>query len=331
MRSEAKEATVYNEVEINYCISISLSIICFLVWLYFDRDYSIFKFVSFVAVLFAFLGTISIVGCLFFESRLFFKAVPISDFLFGIKWNPDFDFKDSFFGVVPLLVGTFLISFVALFIAIPISLFSAIYLSEYSDKKNRSIINTALEILASIPTVVYGYFAVIFLSPGIRKLAEILGFNASSENALVAGTVVGIMLLPSMTSLMEHALRSVSKILRYGSIALGATCSETVWMIVIPSARAGIVNAILLSFSRAIGETMIVLMASGIIANLTFNPLKSVTTITVQIAILLTGDQNFDSVETSSAYALGLLLFCLTWSINACALFFIRKKHHKNI
>ena len=296
---------------------------------YGGKERIILRYAMFASTAVSFAVVICILVCLAYKSILFFSEVPLSDFLFGTTWNPDSRLINGnlvgSFGILPLLSGTLLIVIVSITIALPIGLLSAIYVSEYSDKKVRRAFNTLLEILCGIPTVVYGYFAVVFLSPNIRSLAEFCGLNAKSENALVAGLAIGIMLLPFITLLIENALRSVPKILRYGSMALGATRSETTWHIVIPYALPDICSSVILSISRVIGETMIVLMAAGVTANLTFNPLHSITTITVQIATILTGDQNFQSIQTSSAYSLGLTLFVITWILNLAAAHITRK------
>ncbi len=255
--------------------------------------------------------------------------MSLSEFLFCLKWSHNAviinEEKIGCFGIAPLLVGTLLITIVAMIVVIPLGLFSAIYISEYASEKVRYVVNTALQVLSAIPTVVYGYFSVVFLSSFIKQIANLFGLSIHSESALVAGLAIGIMILPFIISLLEDAIRSVPKSLRYGFMALGATPAETIWHITIPYAMPTILSAILLSISRVIGETMIVLMAVGINANLTFNPLHSVTTITVQIATLLTGDQDFSSVQTLAAYALSLVLFIITWLLNAFALFIIKR------
>ena len=297
--------------------------------MYVDRKFTALKCVMFLSTFLSFATVICIAVCLAFKSKLFFTEVPLADFLLGTTWNPDSQVVNGrlvgHFGILPLLSGTLLIVIVAMTVALPLGLLSAIYVSEYSDKRVRRTFNTLLEILCGIPTVVYGYFAVMFLSPNIRGFAKLCGFNAQSENSLAAGLAIGIMILPFVTLLMENALRSVPKILRYGSIALGATRAETTWNIVVPYALPDICSSVILAISRVIGETMIVLMAAGVTANLTFNPLHSVTTITVQIATILTGDQNFQSVHTSSAYALGLTLFIMTWVLNLIAAYITRR------
>ncbi len=289
----------------------------------------IIKLSLFLALAISFLVTLFIMLSIFTQSIGFFNKVSLSEFLFCLKWSHNAviinEEKVGCFGIAPLLVGTLLITIVAMVVVIPLGLFSAIYISEYASEKVRYVVNTALQVLSAIPTVVYGYFSVVFLSSFIKRIANLFGLSIHSESALVAGLAIGIMILPFIISLLEDAIRSVPKSLRYGFMALGATPAETMWHITIPYAMPTILSAILLSISRVIGETMIVLMAIGINANLTFNPLHSVTTITVQIATLLTGDQDFSSVQTLAAYALSLVLFIITWLLNAFALFIIKR------
>ncbi|NUY39538.1 phosphate ABC transporter permease subunit PstC [Wolbachia endosymbiont of Litomosoides brasiliensis] len=289
----------------------------------------VIKFTLFVALAISFFITLFIMLSILTQSIEFFKRVSISEFLFCLKWGHSVvtinEEKVGCFGVTPLLVGTLVITIVAILVAVPLGLFSAIYISEYASEKVRYIVNTTLQVLSAIPTVVYGYFSVVFLSSFVKRIANFFGFNIHSESALVAGLSVGIMILPFIISLLEDAIRSVPKSLRYGFMALGATPAETIWHITIPYAMPTILSAILLSISRVIGETMIVLMAVGINSNLTFNPLNSVTTITVQTATLLTGDQGFNSVQTLAAYALSLVLFIITWLLNVFALFIIKR------
>jgi phosphate transport system permease protein len=289
----------------------------------------IIKLSLFVAFAISFFITLFIMLSIFIQFINFFNKVAISEFLFCLKWNHNVvtinEEKVGCFGITPLLVGTLVITIVAMLVAVPLGLFSAIYISEYASEKVRYIVNTTLQVLSAIPTVVYGYFSVVFLSSSVKQIASFFGLNIHSESALVAGLSIGIMILPFIISLLEDAIRSVPKSLRYGFMALGATPAETIWHITIPYAMPTILSAILLSISRVIGETMIVLMAVGINSNLTFNPLNSVTTITVQIATLLTGDQDFNSVQTLAAYALSLVLFVITWLLNAFALFIIKR------
>jgi phosphate transport system permease protein len=270
--------------------------------------------------------TAAIVGSVLFEAIRFFHAVPLPDFLFGLQWSPQTALRadqagsSGAFGAVPLFTGTLLVTLVAMAVAIPVGLFSAIYLAEYAAVNTRNILKPALEILAGIPTVVYGYIAIIMVAPLLRSLGESLGLNVASESALAAGLVMGVMIIPFVSSLSDDIITAVPRSLRDASYALGATRSETIKSVVLPAALPGIMGAVLLAVSRAIGETMIVVMAAGMSANLTWNPLQSVTTVTVQIVALLVGDQEFDSPKTLAAFALGLTLFCITLLLNIIAL-----------
>ena len=275
--------------------------------------------------------TIGIVLSVLFEAMQFFGLVPVVEFLFGLEWSPQMAIREDqvgssgAFGAVPLLAGTLLISLVAMLLAAPLGLMSAIYLGEYANERIRSYAKPTLEILAGIPTVVYGFFAVLWVAPTIRDAATSFGLAGSSESALAAGTVMGVMLIPFICSLSDDVIVAVPKSLRDGSRALGATRSETVRKVVLPAALPGIIGGLLLAVSRAIGETMIVVMAAGLSARLTANPLESVTTVTVQIVSLLTGDQEFDSPKTLAAFALGLTLFAITLLLNVIALQIVRR------
>jgi phosphate transport system permease protein len=279
----------------------------------------------------AVLTTLGIVLSVAFESWQFFQKIAPSEFFLGTLWSPQTAMRadqvaaDGAFGAVPLFTGTLLVSFIAMAVAVPIGLMAAIYLSEYAPRKVRSVAKPLLEILAGIPTVVYGFFAALTLAPVIRDLGEQLGFAVASESALAAGLVMGIMIIPFVSSLSDDVINAVPQAMRDGSYALGATQSETIRRVVIPAALPGIVGGVLLAVSRAIGETMIVVMAAGLTANLTANPLASVTTVTVQIVTLLTGDQEFDSAKTLAAFALGLTLFMVTLTLNIIALHIVRK------
>ncbi len=267
--------------------------------------------------------TVGIVASVLFESLIFFQSVSPLEFLFGTHWSPTA--AEPSFGAVPLFVGTLMISLIALLIAVPIGLMAAIYLSEYATSRLRSIAKPVLELLAGIPTVVYGFFAVLTIAPAFRGFGEWLGLSVASESALVAGVVMGIMIIPFVSSLSDDAIRAVPQYLRDGSLGLGATNAETIKQVVLPAALPGIVSGILLAASRAIGETMIVVMAAGLAANMTANPLEAVTTVTVQIVTLLTGDQEFDSPKTLAAFALALLLFFATLALNLLAIKIVRK------
>ncbi len=275
--------------------------------------------------------TIGILLSVIFEAIRFFNLVPLTDFLFGLKWSPQMAIRPGqvgaagSFGVIPLIVGTLLISFVAMAVAVPIGLMSAIYMSEYAAPPFRAVVKPLLEILAGIPTVVYGFFAALVVAPYIREKGALIGLDVSSGSALAVGAVMGIMIIPFVSSLTDDVLNAVPRSLRDGSYGLGATQSETIIRVLLQAALPGIIAAILLAVSRAIGETMIVVMAAGLTANLTVNPLESVTTVTVQIVTLLVGDQEFDSPKTLAAFALGLVLFILTLCLNIIALYVVRK------
>lgn len=275
--------------------------------------------------------TIGIVLSVLFESLRFFQAVPLTEFIFGTEWSPQTAMRadqagsSGAFGAIPLFTGTLLISFIAMAVAVPIGLMSAIYLSEYAGSRVRAAAKPLLEVLAGIPTVVYGFFAALTVAPLVRDAGAALGFAVSSESALAAGLVMGVMIIPFVSSLSDDVINAVPQAMRDGAYALGATRSETVRKVVIPAALPGIVGGVLLAVSRAIGETMIVVMAAGLAANLTANPLESVTTVTVQIVTLLVGDQEFDSPKTLAAFALGLILFVVTLLLNVIALHVVRK------
>jgi len=279
----------------------------------------------------AILTTIGIVLSVLFESIIFFRSVPLSEFLFGLEWSPQTAIRadqvgsSGAFGAVPLFAGTLLIAFIAMTVAVPIGLMSAIYLSEYAGPRVRASAKPLLEILAGVPTVVYGFFAALIVAPLIRDSGSLLGLDVASESALAAGLVMGIMIIPFVSSLSDDVINAVPQSLRDGAYGLGATQSETIRKVIFPAALPGIVGGVLLAVSRAIGETMIVVMAAGLAANLTANPLEAVTTVTVQIVTLLTGDQEFDSPKTLAAFALGLVLFVITLILNIIALAVVRK------
>ncbi|HEX5160479.1 MAG TPA: phosphate ABC transporter permease subunit PstC [Steroidobacteraceae bacterium] len=275
--------------------------------------------------------TVGIVGSVAFEALRFFQHVNPFDFLFGTSWSPQMAIRadqvgsSGAFGAVPLFAGTALISLVAMLIAVPIGLYSAIYLAEYAHPRFRTWAKPLLEVLAGVPTVVYGFFAALTIGPALRGWGAGLGLDVASESALAAGLVMGIMIIPFVSSLADDMISAVPQSLRDGAYALGATRSETVKQVVLRAALPGIVGGVLLAVSRAIGETMIVVMAAGLAANLTANPLEAVTTVTVQIVTLLVGDQEFDSPKTLAAFALGLVLFLVTLALNVLALHVVRK------
>jgi phosphate transport system permease protein len=279
----------------------------------------------------AILTTVGIVLSLVFEAARFFLRVPILEFFFGLEWSPQIALRaeqvgaSGAFGAVPLFVGTLLIAFIAMCVAMPVGLLSAIYMAEYAHPKFRAVAKPLLEILAGIPTVVYGFFAALTVAPFFRDTGAELGLAISSESALAAGVVMGIMIIPFVSSLSDDVITAVPQSMREGSYGLGATQSETIRRVIIPAALPGIIGGFLLAISRAIGETMIVVMAAGLAANLTANPFEAVTTVTVQIATLLVGDQEFDSPKTLAAFALGLVLFCVTLMLNIIALRIVTK------
>jgi phosphate transport system permease protein len=281
-----------------------------------------------LASLVAVLTTFGIVFSLIFESVRFFALVNPIDFLFGTGWSPQnvgvVNSRD--FGAVPLFWGTIFIgAIIAMIVAVPLGLMSAVYLTQYAHPRARRWLKPALEVLAGVPTVVYGYFAALTVAPAVRSLGVTLGIPASSESALAAGLVMGIMIIPFISSMADDSMNAVPQAMRDGSLAMGATPSETIRKVLIPAALPGVVGGVLLAVSRAIGETMIVVMAAGLAANLTANPFASVTTVTTQIVQLLTGDQEFDSAKTLAAFALGLVLFIVTLLLNIAALRVVKK------
>jgi phosphate transport system permease protein len=281
--------------------------------------------------LIAILTTLGIVGSLLYESLRFFDKVPLVEFLTGLSWEPQIPIREGqvtaggAFGAVPVFVGTMLIALIAMAVATPIGLFAAVYLTEYASTSFRAVIKPLLEILAGIPTVVYGFFAVLTVAPAMRNFGQFIGFDIAPNSALAAGGVMGIMLIPFISSLSDDAISAVPQSLRDGSYGLGATRGETITKVLLPAALPGIMGGVLLAVSRAIGETMIVVMAAGIIASLTMNPFEPVTTVTVQIVTLLIGDTEFDNPKTLAAFALGLVLFLATLLLNIIALRIVQK------
>jgi phosphate transport system permease protein len=279
----------------------------------------------------AILTTVGIIVSLLYEAYEFFKLVPPADFFFGLKWEPQIAIRPDqiagagAFGAVPVFVGTMVIATIAMLIATPIGIFTAIYLVEYASDRVRNIVKPAMEILAGVPTVVYGFFAVLTVAPAIRNAGDLMGLATSPNSALAAGLVMGIMIIPFISSLSDDAIRAVPRAMRDGSLAMGATRAETMTKVLLPAALPGIVGGVLLALSRAIGETMIVVMAAGLIASMNVNPLDSVTTVTVQIVTLLIGDTAFDSPKTLAAFALGLVLFVVTLCLNVVALGIVRR------
>lgn len=294
------------------------------------------RYALIAASLVSILTTVGIVMSILFEAILFFKQVNIFHFLTGTSWNPDTAFLEGAgrsaehaakpeFGSLPIFAGTFMVTIIALSVSVPVGLFAAIYLSEYASTPFRKVFKPVLEILAGIPTVVYGFFAALTVSPAVVKIADFFGFNADYTNALAPGLVMGIMIIPFISSLSDDVMNAVPQTLKEGGLALGTTRSETVKNIVLPAAMPGIVSAVLLAVSRAVGETMIVVMAAGLRPNLTWNPLEGMTTVTVKIVEALTGDHAFDSIATLSAFGLGLVLLVFTLVINLISTYIIRR------
>lgn len=293
------------------------------------------QFVLIASSLVAILTTVGIIVSLSFEAFRFFTKVPLSEFLFGLDWSPQTAIREDqvgssgAFGVIPLLTGTLLISLIAMIVATPLGLYSAVYLAEYAKPKTRNYVKPLLELLAGIPTVVYGFFAALVVAPIIRATGSGVGFDISSESAMAAGLVMGVMLIPFISSLSDDVINAVPQALRDASLGMGATQAETITKVVLPAATPGIMGSLLLAISRAIGETMIVVMAAGLAANLSLNPFEAVTTMTVQIVTLLTGDQEFDSAKTLAAFAIALYLLILTLGLNIIALKIVDKYKRK--
>ena len=283
------------------------------------------KLILIAASVIAILTTVGIVFSMVFEARNFFSQYDWKDFFLSAEWSPNFRGNSSL-GILPLLWGTLYISFIALVFAVPIGLFAAIYLSEYASRRMRSIAKPAIEILAGIPTIVYGLFALVTVGPFLRDyFAAPMGFGDSASSVMTAGLVMGVMLIPFVSSLSDDIINAVPQTMRDGSLGLGATKSETIRQVVIPAALPGIVGAILLAASRAIGETMIVVLGAGAAARLSLNPFEAMTTVTVKIVSQLTGDTDFASPETLVAFALGMTLFVITLCLNVLALMIVRK------
>ncbi|MFZ8864258.1 MAG: phosphate ABC transporter permease subunit PstC [Rickettsiales bacterium] len=285
----------------------------------------ILKIISFISIAITFLIIMSILV----EALRFFSQIPLSSFLFGTKWSPQSALEGTAgagnFGAIPVFLGTLLITLIAIIIAVPFGIFSAIYLTEYASKRFRAVAKPILEILAGVPTVVYGYFAAFTVAPLLRSFFAKLGISIEAESALAAGLVMGIMIIPFILSLSDDVMNAVPESLRNASLGLGSTKSEMIKKVIIPAALPGIAGAVLLAISRAIGETMIVTMAAGLNAKMSFNPLDSVTTATAQIVTLLVGDQEFDSNKTLAAFALGITLFFITLILNLIALIIVKK------
>lgn len=290
-----------------------------------------------VASSIAILTTIGIVLSMLSEAARFFAVVPFADFFFGTVWDPRFAGAGSSsfgqFGLIPLLLGTLYIGLVAMLVAVPVGLFAAIYMAEYASSRVRSIAKPLLEVLAGIPTIVYGFFALVTVGPFLRDFsAQVSGLLSGSytnfiqaQSVITAGIVMGIMLIPYVSSLSDDIITAVPRALRDGSLGLGATRSETIKKVVLPAALPGIVGALLMTASRAIGETMIVVLAAGVAARIQINPFEPMTTVTVKIVNQLTGDLEFTSPQTLVAFALGITLFFITLCLNIYALYIVRK------
>ena len=337
-------ASQYKSLKLTSEISFYISIIIIMVLgslyavrkinIQFNAQDTIEKYIKYILVFcssIAVLTTIGIIFSLIFESFRFFSQVSIFEFLFSTEWYPFIPIREGqaaaegSFGAVPIFAGTFLIMIVAMCVAAPIGLLTAIYLSEYASQKVRKTVKPLLEILAGIPTIVYGFFAFVTVAPFVKSFGQSIGIDASPTSALAAGLVMGVMIIPFISSLSDDVINSVPQSLREGSLGIGANKAETIKKVILPAALPGIVGAFLLAISRAIGETMIVVVAAGTAANLTANPFENVTTVTVQIVVALIGDQEFDNPRTLSAFALGLVLFVITLSLNVLALRIVKK------
>ena len=337
-------ATQYKSLKLTSQISFYISIIIIMVLgslyavrkinIQFNAQDTIEKYIKYLLIFcssIAVLTTIGIIFSLIFESFRFFSQVSLFEFLFSTEWYPFIPIREGqaaaegSFGAVPIFAGTFLVMIVAMCVAAPIGLLTAIYLSEYASQKVRKTVKPLLEILAGIPTIVYGFFAFVTVAPFVKSFGQSIGIDASPTSALAAGLVMGVMIIPFISSLSDDVINSVPQSLREGSLGIGANKAETIKKVILPAALPGIVGAFLLAISRAIGETMIVVVAAGTAANLTANPFENVTTVTVQIVVALIGDQEFDNPRTLSAFALGLVLFVITLSLNVLALRIVKK------
>ena len=337
-------ASRYKSLKLTSEISFYISIIIIMVLgslyavrkinIQFNAQDTIEKYIKYLLIFcssIAVLTTIGIIFSLIFESFRFFSQVSLFEFLFSTEWYPFIPIREGqaaaegSFGAVPIFAGTFLVMIVAMCVAAPIGLLTAIYLSEYASQKVRKTVKPLLEILAGIPTIVYGFFAFVTVAPFVKSFGQSIGIDASPTSALAAGLVMGVMIIPFISSLSDDVINSVPQSLREGSLGIGANKAETIKKVILPAALPGIVGAFLLAISRAIGETMIVVVAAGTAANLTANPFENVTTVTVQIVVALIGDQEFDNPRTLSAFALGLVLFVITLSLNVLALRIVKK------
>lgn len=331
-------------------VSGALSVGAVSLWLFFrqvdpktrarDAVENFIKGMLLLASLISVMTTFGILLSIIFEALHFFQTQSLTYFLFGTEWSPDTAFLEGAgradasaaqakFGAVPIFAGTFYITIMAMILAVPVGLLSAIFMSEYATPKLRSQLKPFLEILAGIPTVVYGFFAALTIAPAIVKFFAIFGIEAQYQNALSSGIIMGVMIIPFISSLSDDVISSVPQSMRNGAYALGMNKAETIRFVVLPSAMPGIIASILLAVSRALGETMIVVMAAGLRPNLTWNPLEDMTTVTVKIVESLTGDQEFNNPLTLSAFALGFVLFVVTLIINIISVSTIRSFHRK--
>jgi phosphate transport system permease protein len=326
----------------NILLAFFLAGVFFLTKIFYYKDFNSKKHVEKAGVItlsitagIGILITVIITVSILFEALRFFEMVSPLEFLFGTTWNPQMaitseqEVGNSSFGSVPVFLGTLLITLIAMLVAVPLGIMAAIYLGFYAKNTTRDYLKPVLEILAGVPTVVYGYFAVIAIAPLFKNTFAIFGLNIASESALAAGFVMGVMIIPFILSLTDDALNSVPQALKDGALAMGSTKSEMIKKVAVPAAMPSIVGAIILAVSRAIGETMIVVMAAGLVAKLSFNPLDSVTTATAQIVTLLVGDQEFNSPKTLAAFALALTLFIFTFIFNIIALVVIKNYKKK--
>ena len=328
-----------------YLIEISIAILISLAGLFFTNRYFLKKAIKrhlfnfdTTTKLFMYLAVSVSVGItiitfltLCIESIKFFKYVNVIDFIFGKKWYPDdYEFDGSkAFGILPLMAGTFVISTFSIIIAFPIGIMSAIYITEYASQRNANIFKSILEVLSGIPTIVYGYFAAFVFSPFFVALWDFFNFNVSFESGFNAAIVIGIMIIPYITSLCFDIFVSMPSYLRHASFAVGSTKYEMVKYVLLPYARPKLYSVITLALSRAIGETMIVVMCAGLVGNLSINPFESLTTFTVQIVELLVGDNDLSAVKSKSAFALALSLFIITLLINSASMFFAKRSERK--
>ncbi len=292
----------------------------------------IVKFLLFFVASFSLFITALIIFTVIFKSWEFFSQINALDFFLGTNWDPQSSLRGDLevFGLIPVISGTILIMIIAMLVAVPVGIFSAIFLSQFASSHLRNMMKPVIEMLAAIPTVVYGYFAAVYVGPFLRRAGEFSGIPTTSESALAAGIVMGIMIVPFIVSLVDDALNAVPQNLKNSALALGFTKFESIWYVILPAAFPSVIGAILLAVSRAIGETMIVTMAAGLNAKMTLNPFDSVTTATAQIVATICGDQEFDSVRSLSAFALALTVFTFTFILNVIAVLIVKRHKERN-